>query len=277
MNEIERRSYLGAMGVEVFYLKQSLARAKRSPNYLFPEEAEGGVGVSNELLNPGVGISSDNKLAKENTRSELAKIRLGLNPTTAQKTETGFEPAAAPVEAAAQVRGPRQEDVAPSIIEDSSPSVGDLQFKLHYFVLNDKVAILDEQPYAQTGKPDRDRLDLLRNILTALNVDYSQCDFRADTITWPLETEMEFDELPDKAAEQMLRGFIAQKYQSHGFQYLLVFAGSLESLLEKGKESVESGFSMIITSSLSAMLAYPELKRQVWQQLKPLIPTLAKP
>ncbi len=271
MNEIERRSYLGAMGIEVFYLKQPLALAKRSPSYLFPQD----VVETEELINKSSGLHPKTTLAKVNTRSELAKIRLELNPTAARKTETKSESTAVPAKEVPSNPAVEEEDIGPNSTEGLVPSTGSLQFKLQYFVLNNTVAVLDEQPYAQTGRPDGDRLDLLRNILSALNIDYSQCDFRAETIAWPLETEMEFDELPEKAAEQMLRGFIAQKHQSHRFQHLLVFAGSLESLFEESRDSLETGFSIVITSSLSAMLAYPELKRQVWQQLKPLVPILA--
>lgn len=273
MNEIARRSYLNTMGVEVFYLKQPIPLAGKSPAYLFPSEFSQEFESSTEMPSIGEPVDKGRERSKENARSEIAKIRLGLDSQAAAKLEVAETSAKeVPVVTAKQ-----EKTLEPVAAKEGAAHTSALRFKLNYFVLNTTTAIIDEQPYAQSTNPDRDRLDLLRNILTALEVDHAHCSFRAETIAWPLEADMEFDESPDAAAEQMLRGFIAQKHRSHGFKHLLVFAGSLEALLEANKSSLAAEFSMTITSSLSAMLAYPDLKRQVWQQLKPLIPLLAVP
>jgi hypothetical protein len=276
MNEIERRSYLDAMGVAVFYLKAPIAHAKSSPSYLIPDEPllvefESAL----ELPPTSRTFGADSGQNTENTRSELAKIRQELKSPAVVKPTVSAKPLKTLAKEVPAVPARQEPRIARRAADDAQTQSSALRFKLNYYVINGTTAIVDEQPYVQAGLPDRDRLDLLRNILAALEVDYSHCDFQAETIAWPLETEMEFDESPDKAAEQMLRGFIAQKLRSHGFKHLLVFAGSLETLFDENRSSIASEFSMTITSSLSAMLAYPDLKRQVWQQLKPLIPLLA--
>ena len=277
MNEIERRSYLDAMGVPVFYLKKPIAHAKRSPVYAIPAESLDGAVISSGVRPAGANSRAGNRQGGDNSHSELAKIRLELLSPAIVKSDKGAAPAKETVKEASVVIAEQVVGSTPVLGKELQASTSSLQFKLSYYVINSRMAIVDEQPYAQNDTPERARLELLRNILTALEVDYSHCDFQAETISWPLEAEMEFDESPDEAAEQMLNGFIAQKHHSHGFQHLLVFAGSLEALLEERQVTMAAGFSMTITSSLSAMLAYPELKRQVWQQLKPLIPTLATP
>ena len=276
MNEIQRRSYLDAMGVAVFYLKQPIPHAKQSPIYLIPEETLEPIDSGLDLKLAAAPSSRGNEQSKETAHSELARIRQQLQTSVevspedkAAIEETAVKLAEAPV-ANQEVSG--TEDTK----EDVQAGAGSLQFKLNYYVINGSVAVLDEQPYAQAGRSDRERLDLLRNILAALEVDYTNCDFKAETIAWPLEPDMIFEESADTAAQQMLNGFVAQKHRSHGFEHLLVFAGSLEALLEENKGAMAAHFSMTITSSLSALLAYPELKRQVWQQLKPLIPLLAR-
>lgn len=277
MNEIARRSYLNAMGVAVFYLKQPLVHAKSSPAYSIPDERE----IADKA--PSSGLLSNVELpskaavagqAKGYGHSELAKIRLELKTPAAAKRDTATSLGSKTGQEVPVVIAQQQESGAPRSAGAGAIQSNSLRFKLNYYMINSSIAIVDEQPHAQTEISDGDRLELLRNILTALEVDYSRCDFKAESIAWPLPTQMEFDESPDDAAEQMLNGFVAQKHRSHGFKHLLVFAGSLESLLEANKASLAAGFSMTITSSLSAMFAYPDLKRQVWQQLKPLIPVL---
>ncbi len=278
MNELTRRSYLKAMDIAVFYLKQPLVHAKNSPIYLLPDESEVAQQTPSAKLLPHVELPNKTTKAgpaKGLGHSELAKIRLELKTPTAAKPEslTALKQAGLEVPV---VSAQPQDSGAGAVTQVGAKQSNSLRFKLNYYLVNSVLAIVDEQPYAQTEIPDGDRLELLKNILTALDVDCSQCEFKAESIAWPLAAEMDFDESPDEAAEQMLNGFVAQKHRSHGFKHLLVFAGSLEPLFEANKTSLAAGFSMTITSSLSAMFAYPDLKRQVWQQLKPLIPVLIK-
>jgi hypothetical protein len=90
------------------------------------------------------------------------------------------------------------------------------------------------------------------------------------------------------AAQQILRGFIAQRHGARKFSNLLVFAGQIEAILaESGvvdagdgeglQDFVQmpQGYHMTLTSTLSAMLAYPMLKRQVWAHMQPLKKRLA--
>ena len=76
----------------------------------------------------------------------------------------------------------------------------------------------------------------------------------------------------------MLAGFIRKKLQEASFENLLVFTDTISDFFIR-REKAESirdyfneteGFHLTISQSLDTMLAHPDLKRDVWQQLQPL-------
>lgn len=261
MNEIERKSYLEAMGVSVYYLKSPLAHGKKSPRYLLPALSTDELVSDTSPAPPASQQRGAPRVTKASSRAALQKLRADLQPVSKRDE---FD----------RLKSDRQEEskatASPVTVDTAVQPPAELRFTLDYFVINGAVAIVDERPHAQVNSSDQSRLELLRNILAALNMDFSTCEFKAETIVWPLVADMEFEESPAKAAQQMLNGFITQKLRSHGFKQLIIFAGSTELLFEEYKEGVDPKITVTITASLSAMLNYPHLKRQVWQQLKPL-------
>lgn len=272
MNELQRKAYLDAMGVEVFYLKNPLLGARQSPSYNYPVEAD-----------PQLIAKPDSALVKPGKRENLARseafaaLRTGL--TTSKSTHS--EPK---IELATEVKKPQQgSDIkelkstatiepaaAQSANQDGEELDDAFRFRLRYFKINDSLAVLDEQPFDREDISAGVSVELLRNILTAVNVDWAMCDFDFETVQWPLETNLVNDETPRSAALQMLDGFLAQRQSVDKFQHLLVFASSFEGWIEADAAKASKPYKMTVCSSLSAMLAYPLLKREVWQQLKPL-------
>ena len=154
----------------------------------------------------------------------------------------------------------------------------DLRFSLRYYRINAQLSVVNELPHLQSATDSDAAISLLRNILQALNTDCSACDFSSDSFDWPLVAGLPMDTEPTRAAHQALGGYLAMRKKQDGFQNLLVFAGKIDELLvrdtKKGEERDylvrDAAYHLTVTSSLQAMLSYPLLKKEVWQQLQAL-------
>jgi len=165
-----------------------------------------------------------------------------------------------------------------SLAETSEATTDTLKFSLRYYRINGQFAVIDEFPLAQSGNGSADRLSLLRNILIALNIDTVACNFSYESFNWPLMEGLPVETEPSLAARQALCGFIAMRKRLDGFGNLLVFAGQIDALLLRSTKTAEQkdvlvkleDYHLTVTSSLQAMLSFPMLKKEVWQQLQPL-------
>lgn len=286
MNEFQRQAYLKVMDIQPFYLKKVLPAAKASPSYDYPQDLQ----ELKELTSPqdpaqtsgvvpGLAFGQEN-LARDGTRP------VGLSGLQAELRQATGKSAG---KLARDTEKPRKQDPAlmPSV-ETELEVAAEFNFKIRYFHINDQLAVIDELPYAKGDEGSDSKIALLKAILSALKVNWSDSDFRIESFSWPIESPMYTDGDSKLAAQQILRGFIAQRHGARKFSNLLVFAGQVEAILaEPGVanvgvgESIQDfvqmpqGYHMTLTSTLSAMLSYPLLKRQVWAHLQPLKKRLA--
>ena len=153
-----------------------------------------------------------------------------------------------------------------------------LRFSLNYYFLNEKLAVLEEVALSGSQFKRKDNLNLLRNILLALGVGTENQRFDAESISWPVAEGFSIPADQESAARFMLAGFIRRKLQEASFENLLVFTDTISDFFIR-REKAESirdyfneteGFHLTISQSLDTMLAHPDLKRDVWQQLQPL-------
>ena len=253
MNESQRQAYLRALGIQQYFPRMPVAGAKSSapPELTSMPEIDM---ADLEVLDAEVEIQQAEQatvgLAREQTKPEAAPQAGELNQQ--QKTA--------------------EKNPAPAL------SVDELKFSLRYYRINDRFAVIDEIPHLQENTDQVDAITLLKSILLALDIDSSNCEFKAERLSWPLAEELstQYDQVAN--AKNALLGFIKIRQEIDNFSNLLVFAGLIEELLlvqddktEKRDYRVgESDYFITLTSSLQSMLAFPLLKRDVWQQLQPL-------
>lgn len=272
------------MDIQPFYLKEALPAAKASPHYDYPFADE-------DLAQPKMPIKSD--------RQVLAPAP--GRPTVPAASHRAARDAARPPglsELKAQLRQPSAKspdkqivaatldaaEVVAESVRASSDTDSEFNFKIHYYHINEQLAVIDELPYAAGSEGQSLRVDLLKAILAALKVNWDTSDLRTESFSWPFDTPVEIEGDAKLAAQQILQGYIAQRHAVDKFNNLLVFGGQLETLLTS-PEAAESGFDffdkpqgyhLTLTSTLSAMLSYPLLKRQVWAHLQALKKRLAE-
>ncbi|GIT21462.1 MAG: hypothetical protein CM1200mP40_11440 [Gammaproteobacteria bacterium] len=153
----------------------------------------------------------------------------------------------------------------------------ELRFSLRYFRVTDSVAVIDEYPLQQSADSRDKSLHLLRNILRALNIEVEVLS--PELFSWPLIEGLTEETDSANAAKQALQGFIAGRQEQDGFKNLIVFVGVIDDLLV-GPERAEnrrdyqienSDTFITITQSLQSMLSFPDLKKDAWHQLQPVL------
>jgi hypothetical protein len=260
MNEQQRQAYLEAMGIQVYYPRQPLANALASPDYVWPEPAEPQAGT-----HPAAGSDSAGK-AKA-ARPASARVVVDLDESRRERRrESPADSAAATQQAQEQAQEQEAANAEPA-----------LQFRLAFYRPGPDLAVLSELPM-QARADSAEARELLGNILLALSVESRDSDWQAEMFNWPLSPDMPAREATEEHARQALGGFITQRRQQGGFSNLLLFSSRLAPLMPGAARDQGTGdfparklnCQVCCVESLQAMLALPELKREVWQQLQPL-------
>lgn len=271
MNEQERVAYLRSMGYQVYYPRFVLPGAKPSPRYELPDGDE----IEAAAASPAVADSSASprQVPQSSSRnSELAKVREQFSEDSKQA-----RPVRKPAKAPSVESRPTAE---PATNLTSNESSAELRFSLQFYAINESLAVINESPHQVSGKQHKEVQELLSAILMALNVSLPANGLLAEQFNWPLAEGLDVMGDPRRAAGLALQGFVSQRQEQQRFQNLLVFTNQLPDLLTpdsmKNKESfgdlgeVEAGYQLTLSHSLSAMLAHPQLKREVWSHLQVL-------
>lgn len=264
MNESQRQAYLNAMGIQPYYPRLPIAAAKASPAYVFSAPPQ---------TSPPAATPSTNRTAID---TAPASPRPSLGATSPAPRASPARPER--VAQATQV-------AAPAISPAVSANPGDeLRFRLNYYRISDDVAVIDEVPHQQARREAGATLSLLHAILQALSIDCSGVNFDPDNFNWPLMEGIAMKNDPKVEARKALSGFIAMRQQTDRFRHLIIFAAQVEDVLlpqaqQTNRDYMEEGgqYHITLTHSLQAMLAYPELKRDVWSHLQPLRLRLTSP
>ena len=232
------------MGINVYYPRDILPGAKPSPVYEF------------DLIEEAQSLPIKSSAAQEEERAENESVK----QETAARAES---------DTTVDLDEQREE------VKESS----ELRFAIRYYRVTDSVAVIDEYPMQQSAHSRDESLHLLRNILRALNIDVEAETLTPELFSWPLIEGMTEEDSSANAARQALKGFIAGRQDQDGFKNLILFAGVIDDLLV-GPERAEnrrdyqiedSDIFITITQSLQFMLSFPELKKDVWHQLQPVL------
>lgn len=300
MNEVQRQAYLKVMGIQTYFPKSILVGAKPSPHYEFPPEALEQPDLTGEKQQRA-GISIRQQLAEKHSAAQGTQEKAAENlaepgrrgakqPATARSGRPGETPQSKPV-AVNVPAGSSQEPTKEEKLKSTATSeeringgdVTELRFKLRYIRISEQLAVIDEVPHQKSERLGTEDLALLRAILAALKLDTRDVEFRSETFAWPLAENLTMKNDPAEEAKRALSGFVQMRQETDRFSNLLVFAAQTDSLLMKQEngsdirdfEATSSNYFITVTSSLHSMLAYPALKREVWQQLQPLRRRLA--
>ena len=260
MNESQRKVYLRAMGIDVYYPRAILPGAKPSPAYEF------------DLIEQGQSLPIESSFVPEE-ESEDPNTQLEIAENENAETESIKQEASVRTELDAKVDLTEAEQPEQKKEEESS----ELRFSLRYFRVTDSVAVIDEYPLQQSADSRDKSLHLLSNILRALNIEVEVLS--PELFSWPLIEGLTEETDSANAAKQALQGFIAGRQEQDGFKNLIVFVGVIDDLLV-GPERAEnrrdyqienSDVFITITQSLQFMLSFPDLKKDVWRQLQPVL------
>ena len=261
MNESQRKVYLRAMGIDVYYPRAILPGAKPSPAYEF------------DLIEQGQSLPIESSFVPEE-ESEDPNTQLEIAENQNPETESIKQEAA--VRAGPDAKVDLIEAAQPEQIKEVEES-GELRFALRYYRVTDSVAVIDEYPLQQSADSRDKSLHLLRNILRALNIEVEVLS--PELFSWPLIEGLTEETDSANAAKQALQGFIAGRQEQDGFKNLIVFVGGIDDLLV-GPERAEnrrdyqienSDTFITITQSLQSMLSFPDLKKDAWHQLQPVL------
>lgn len=290
MNELQRQAYLKVMDIQPFYLKKELSAAKASPNYDYPQAILAETPASSAAVQQ---VEASSALQSSGPAASSGVLREGNRPVGLTDLKAELKQAAGKIQAKPrETEKPSVQDIESAVPATAveAETAAEFNFKIRYFHINEQLAVIDELPYAQGDEGAEVKVDLLKAILSALKVNWSESDFRTESFSWPIDSPMAIEGDSKLAAQQILKGFIAQRHGARKFDNLLVFAGQIEAILaepinadiEAKAEGTSQDFiqapqnyHMTLTSTLSAMLSYPLLKRQVWAQLQPLRKRLA--
>jgi hypothetical protein len=83
---------------------------------------------------------------------------------------------------------------------------------------------------------------------------------------WPIHTNSQLD-LSDEAAQASVAGFVSRRIEQYGCRGLVLLGQACALRVPM----LELGIPVVSTASSAELLARPELKRQVWRDLQPLL------
>lgn len=153
--------------------------------------------------------------------------------------------------------------------QEQTAASAELQFQMLLLQADNGVVICNQIPMlARQGLSEKEQR-LLHNILLWLG-----CTLQPQTVqrrfTWPLPG---LGVGTRKLAGKSLNGFLEQAQQELKYSSLVLMGSSSLECLEEfraDQSSQNPAWQQYTTHSLSEVLALPELKRSVWQQLLPL-------
>lgn len=281
MNEQLRQAYLRTMGITPVYPRMPVSGAQPSPRYDFscpdflavsdsalPGSADGTANSAAAVSTPAA-ISPTAGARQERTRAAREHLGLDSQQQRPASADAGSRSAVAAEQTMAAM--------APADAANEAPGEA-LRFCLEYRRVSANLAVLFEVPLHAQPEMSRQSVQLLENILLALEIRPTQDALTVEKFNWPLLEDLPVAETSARHATQALLGFITMRQQRDSFANLLLFtnqSGQLADLLpaEDGAADYrQEKLACWITrvNSLQEMLSVPAMKREVWQQLQSL-------
>lgn len=282
MNELQRQAYLRELGIQTYFPRRALPGAK--PSRLFGASVLG-AGMTEADPSPPSGRDQGVRL--------LADIGVPSVPATSAPKVIPAAVPEATVRAATEVRAEPAGKVATApapVLTPAAPvtvsvSAAPPRFAFAYFPVSEELAVISELPWAKSTAVSPACRQLLAGMLRALGMPADERALTSMVFTWPLMEGPDIEQ-GEESARQTLAGFLARRLKLRPVRYLLVLAEQSTGYLfpadfdwqqERGGLLQHPHFDMkvVVTRSLNAMDAVPDLKREVWQAMQPLRQALA--
>ncbi|MES3008641.1 MAG: hypothetical protein V4751_12815 [Pseudomonadota bacterium] len=287
VNELQRQAYLRELGIQCYFPKRPLPGAK--PSRLFGASVLTPVAaLTSVAMAPKPSMSAAAALAVVTTSAKAVDV------ISVPQAEPLRKPLAAPpvvtsvpVAAPMPVASPVSAIAAKPVSAAASSASAAVRFAFAYFPVSPELAVISELPWAKSAAVSAACRQLLVGMLRALNMPHDDRALTSMVFTWPLMEGPDIDQ-GEESARQTLVGFLARRLKLRPVRYLLVLAEQATGFLFPADFDWQQGrgellrhpqfpIEMVVTRSLNAMDAVPELKREVWQAMQPLRLALANP
>lgn len=260
MNELQRQAYLRELGIQSYFPRRALPGGKAprlfGASVLGVEDAE--AGPSRPARDQGARLLAD---------AGLPKMPVAVESKVESRVESKIESAPVPV---------------PALV---SVSVAPPRFAFAYFPVSEELAVINELPWAKSASVSPACRQLLAGMLRALGMPSDERALTSMVFTWPLLEGPDIDQ-GEESARQTLAGFLARRHKLRPVRHLLVLAEQSAGYLfpadfdwQQGRGGLQRhplfDMQLVVTRSLNAMEAVPDLKREVWQAMQPLRLALA--
>ncbi|MCB1648790.1 MAG: hypothetical protein H7A07_02885 [Pseudomonadales bacterium] len=265
--ENDRLAYLQEMGIVSYFPRRALPGARPSLRY---------AGLPAPLLSaPSQAVTEEAELAEQTLRALSTagvKSEAPAPDAPVQALQASGAVAAAPESTPLKAATPAAKEApAPAPAEEEA-----LKFAFAFIPVNDQLAVISELPWARSASLSPSCKSLLAGILRALELPVQEQHLNPMIFTWPLfeDVQMHHD-----SARHTLEGFLARRLKLQPVRYLFIFAEQAAPyLFPLDTDLAQGGFfrhprfevDVCVTHSLNAMDAVRELKRPVWELLKPL-------
>jgi len=272
-NESQRLAYLRVMGVQPYFPRRPLAGAKPVQNY------------SEGFLRQNSSVELEHSQVPASAQDVLTLLVAKPSADRLQQRENIAPKPSVDVSPLDRVAETTEQSIAttavqePVTLEPVSVQVEqDVRFVFAYFPINEHFAVLNELPWGTSANVSASCRKLLADILKALGVEVPERNLNPMVFTWPLFEGAPTD-LNSENARQTLEGFVAKRLRLLPVKTLLVLAEqSAQFLFPAGFQANQQAsfkhprhdVEVVITHSLNAMEAVPDLKRPVWKTLQPL-------
>lgn len=266
MNELQRQAYLRELGIQTYFPRRVLPGAK--PSRLF------GASVLGEPKMPVSTVLEIVSAAEPVVPAAVVPV-----VRVEHTRQAAMEPAAVP----APSSPPASASVAPVTVPVSAAPP---RFAFAYFPVSEELAVINELPWAKSAAVSPACRQLLAGMLRALGMPNDERALTSMVFTWPLLEGPDIDQ-GEESARQTLAGFLARRLKLRPVRHLLVLAEQSTGYLFPAEFDWQQGrgelqrhplfdMKVVVTRSLNAMDAVPDLKREVWQAMQPLRQALAK-
>lgn len=278
VNESQRMAYLKVMGVQAYFPRRPLPGARPVRHY-----AEGFITGVPASEGAPVGVPANAQDVLDMLVVKPAREQAVQAPVVAPRP-----PPDSPPQVSREVRTPQPSAASATQrlpVSDPAPVLeGEgARFVFAYFPINEHFAVINELPWSKTASVSASCRKLLADILKALGVEVPERNLNPMVFTWPLFEGAPADPNSENA-RQTLEGFVAKRLRLLPVKTLLVLAEQSAQLLFPRDFLETQGprvrhprhdVEVVLTHSLNAMEAVPDLKRAVWSTLQPLRGQLA--
>lgn len=272
-SESQRIAYLKVMGVQPYFPRRPLPGARPVRHYA-EEFLSQSVASESALSSAPTSAQDVLKMLVEKAPSEHA----GQAPAVAAQAPQILLPQTHVETPAPQAGVALPEQTVVAADSGSALQGEEVRFVFAYFPINEHFAVINELPWSNAASVSASCRKLLADILKALGVEVPERNLNPMVFTWPIFEGAPAD-LDSENARQTLEGFVSKRLRLLPVKTLLVLAEKSAELLfprdflgaqgpriKHPRHEVE----VVLTHSLNAMEAVPDLKRAVWKTLQPL-------